>query len=185
MYGNFYFTNLAMPFVRARFQNIYGPREILGAGSWRGTPATVWRNVIPTFIWRSLKNEPLTLDNGGRSTRDFVFVRDLCRGLVLCALLGKPGEAYNLASGKETTIADLANLIVDKTNSSSIVNLGEKRSWDNSGMRFGDPTKARLELGFECTVSLSDGIEQTVNWTIDNQARISTQISSHDYFMKA
>jgi nucleoside-diphosphate-sugar epimerase len=90
-----------------------------------------------------------------------------------------------LASGKETTIADLANLIVDKTNSSSIVNLGEKRSWDNSGMRFGDPTKARLELGFECTVSLSDGIEQTVNWTIDNQARISTHISSHDYFMEA
>lgn len=39
-----------------RFQNVYGPGEILGAGRWRGTPATVWRNVTPTFIYRALNN---------------------------------------------------------------------------------------------------------------------------------
>lgn len=185
MYGNFYYSSAGLPFVRARFQNIYGPREVLGAGRWRGTPATVWRNVIPTFVWKALKNESLTVDNGGLSTRDFVFVRDLCRGLVLCALVGNPGEAYNLASGKETTIAELAELIVEKTGSTSQIKLGEKRPWDNSGMRYGDPTKARLELGFECKVSLADGIEQTVSWTKDNHSRILKQMDSHDYFMRA
>ena len=48
-----------LPTVRARFQNVYGPGEILGAGRWRGTPATVWRNVTPTFVYRALKGMPL------------------------------------------------------------------------------------------------------------------------------
>ena len=54
MYGNYYFMRYGLPFVKARFQNVYGPGEILGAGRWRGTPHTVWRNVTPTFIWKAL-----------------------------------------------------------------------------------------------------------------------------------
>ncbi|MGI9492395.1 MAG: NAD-dependent epimerase/dehydratase family protein, partial [Geminicoccaceae bacterium] len=54
MYGNYYWRQHGLPFVKARFQNVYGPREILGAGRWRGTVHTVWRNVTPVFIFRSL-----------------------------------------------------------------------------------------------------------------------------------
>ena len=50
MYGNYYHRTHGLPFVKARFQNVYGPREILGAGQWRGTSHTVWRNVTPTFV---------------------------------------------------------------------------------------------------------------------------------------
>ena len=67
--------------VKARFSNVYGPGEILGAGMWRGTVHTIWRNVIPTFIWRALNNESLELDNGGNASRDFIYVRDMARGL--------------------------------------------------------------------------------------------------------
>jgi UDP-glucose 4-epimerase len=59
LYGNYYFQQHKLPFVKARFSNVYGPREILGAGQWRGTVHTVWRNVTPTFIWRSLNGEAL------------------------------------------------------------------------------------------------------------------------------
>ena len=93
MYGNYYFQRCGMPFVKARFQNVYGPREILGAGRWRGTPHTVWRNVIPTFIWKSIHGEALPLDNGGNASRDFIFVEDMAKGLVACAVKGNPGEA--------------------------------------------------------------------------------------------
>ncbi len=55
LYSNYYFKQYRLPVVKARFQNVYGPGEILGAGVWRGTPATVWRNVVPTFIYRALK----------------------------------------------------------------------------------------------------------------------------------
>ena len=45
LYGNYYWVRHGLPIVKARFQNVYGPREILGAGEWRGTVHTVWRNV--------------------------------------------------------------------------------------------------------------------------------------------
>ena len=91
MYGNYYFTRHKLPFVRARFQNVYGPGEILGAGRWRGTPHTVWRNVTPTFIWKALNREALPVENGGIATRDFIFVEDIARGLMACAERGIPG----------------------------------------------------------------------------------------------
>ena len=58
-YSVYYHRRHGLPTVRARFQNVYGPGEILGAGRWRGTPATVWRNVTPTFVYRALKGLPL------------------------------------------------------------------------------------------------------------------------------
>src|SRR5579864_6785474 len=85
MYGNYYFSRHGLPFVRARFQNVYGPGEMLGAGSWRGTPHTVWRNVTPTFVWKALHHEALPVENGGIAGRDFIFVDDIARGLVACA----------------------------------------------------------------------------------------------------
>ena len=81
LYGNYFFQKNKLPFVKARFSNVYGPKEILGAGEWRGTINTVWRNVIPTFIWLSLNNKALSLDNEGKTSRDFIFVTDMAEGL--------------------------------------------------------------------------------------------------------
>ncbi|MBM4076432.1 MAG: NAD-dependent epimerase/dehydratase family protein, partial [Planctomycetes bacterium] len=111
MYGNFFFSRYELPFVKARFQNVYGPREILGAGRWRGTPATVWRNVTPTFVWKAIHGESLSLDNGGETGRDFIYVDDICRGLIACAVNGRAGEAYNLATGREVLIKEWATAI--------------------------------------------------------------------------
>ena len=74
-YSVYYHRQHGLPTVRARFQNVYGPGEVLGAGRWRGTPATIWRNVTPTFVYRALVGLPLQLDNGGVASRDFVYVR--------------------------------------------------------------------------------------------------------------
>src|SRR5947208_9648926 len=105
-YSVYYYRQRQLPTVRARFQNVYGPGEVLGAGQWRGTPATVWRNVTPTFVYRALKELPLELDNEGRASRDFIFVGDIVAGLLACAERGAPGDVYNLASGVETQIRE-------------------------------------------------------------------------------
>ena len=76
MYGNYYFTRYELPFVRARFQNVYGPGEILGAGRWRGTPHTVWRNVTPTFVWKALQRRGVA----GREWRHCQPRLYFCRG---------------------------------------------------------------------------------------------------------
>lgn len=183
MYGNFYFMRYGLPFVKARFQNVYGPREILGAGRWRGTPHTVWRNVTPTFIWKALHGEALPLDNGGKATRDFIFVEDIVRGLIACALRGVPGEAYNLASGIETSILELANIINELTDNQTPVDLRPARDWDRSGKRFGSTEKARAQLGFEASVGICEGLKQTIKWTKAERDDISRIMGNHGHFL--
>jgi len=179
MYGNYYFTRYKMPFLKARFQNVYGPGEILGAGRWRGTVHTVWRNVTPTFIWKALYGEALPVENGGIASRDFIYVEDMARGLMACALSGDPGEIYNLASGVETSILELATGINSITGNKAPIALTPARDWDRSGQRFGDPTKAREKLGFVAAVAHEDGLRRTIEWTRENHKRILGCMQNH------
>lgn len=178
-YAVYYHSHHGVPAVRARFQNVYGPGEILGAGRWRGTPATVWRNVTPTFVYKALKGEPLPLEAEGIATRDFIFVDDIVEGLVRCALHGAPGDVYNLASGVETSIRELATKIVELTASTSRIELKPKRDWDHSGKRFGSTEKSERELGFRAGTSLGAGLERTIAWTRDNLPLIESCIEKH------
>ena len=180
LYGNYYFQQHKLPFVKARFSNVYGPREILGAGHWRGTIHTVWRNVTPTFIWRSLNGEALPLDNGGNASRDFIFVEDMARGLMACALKGDSGEVYNLATGKETSILELANIINEFTGNKASLDLKPAREWDRSGKRFASTDKAKKELGFQSNVDIRQGLKKTVEWTKVNAMLIKNNITKHD-----
>jgi nucleoside-diphosphate-sugar epimerase len=183
-YSVYYFHQHTLPAVRARFQNVYGPGEILGAGRWRGTPATVWRNVTPTFIYKALNRESLPLENGGIATRDFIFVADIVEGLIACAIKGRPGEAYNIASGTETSIREFAEKINALVGNRTPVKLLPKRSWDSSGKRFGSTEKSSRELGFRAKVSLDAGLRETVEWTRKNIDLIRTTITKHDLHMR-
>lgn len=183
LYGNYFFTRFGLPIVKTRFQNIYGPREILGAGRWRGTVHTVWRNVTPTFIWMALHKKALPLDNGGIATRDFVFVEDLAEGLCLAAQRGVAGEVYNLASGAETRILDLANLINKLAGNDTPADIKPARDWDRSGMRFGSTEKSRRVLGFEARTRVEDGLAKTIAWTKANYDLIARCIGRHQYFL--
>jgi UDP-glucose 4-epimerase len=183
LYGNYYFQRHRLPFVKARFSNVYGPREILGAGQWRGTVHTVWRNVVPSFIWRALHGEALPLDNGGNASRDFIYVEDMVRGLMACALHGTPGEVYNLATGKATTILDLATLINESTGNTTLPELRPARDWDRSGKRFASTGKAEAQLGFRAEVDIGEGLRRTVAWTRANEELIRCSIARHDKLM--
>ena len=178
-YSVYYHRRHGLPTVRARFQNVYGPGEILGAGEWRGTPATVWRNVVPTFVYRALKGMPLVLDDGGVASRDFVYVADVVRGLIACAERGEPGDVYNLASGVETTIRRLAELVLELTGSDAPLELGPRRPWDHSVLRLGSTVKARERLGFEAEVPLEKGLLATIEWTREHLDLIERCIGRH------
>jgi len=184
LYGNYYWKAENLPFVKARFMNVYGPGEILGAGRWRGTVHTIWRNVTPTFVFKSLHNEALPLDDEGRTSRDFIYVEDMARGLMAAALHGKPSEAYNLASGDETTIRQLAETINRETKNPTPLDLRKaRRAWDSSGNRFGSAAKAENELGFKAAVSMDQGIAKTVAWTKDNMDTIKRCMAQHVHFV--
>lgn len=183
-YSVYYYKQFNLPTVRARFQNVYGPGEILGAGQWRGTPETVWRNVVPTFIYKSLKDQSLPIEGTGESTRDFIYVEDIVKGLLLCALKGKPGDVYNLASGIETSIIELASLINELTSNKAPLIYLPARAWDKSGRRFGSTVKSKRIIGFEAHIPLRDGLLQTIKWTENNLELIDSCIKKHSSHLK-
>ena len=178
-YSNYYFSRFKLPVVKARFQNVYGPGEILGAGEWRGTIATVWRNVIPTFIYRAIKQMPLVVENEGKATRDFIYVSDIVNGLMLCALKGVTGEVYNLASGIESSILDLAKMINQLSHNLTPIEIGPRREWDHSGKRYGYTEKAEMSLGFKAVTGLQNGLQITLAWTLENLHTIEATIQKH------
>jgi UDP-glucose 4-epimerase len=182
-YSVYYHQRHELPTVRARFQNVYGPGEILGAGRWRGTPATVWRNVTPAFVYRALKGMPLELENEGLASRDFIYVGDIVDGLLRCATVGEPGDVYNLASGMETSIRELAETINRMAGNDAGVELLPARDWDRSGHRFGSTEKARRGLRFDARVSLEDGLSRTVDWTRENLSLIDACVQRHAQHM--
>jgi nucleoside-diphosphate-sugar epimerase len=178
-YSNYYHKQHGVPAVRARFQNVYGPGEILGAGRWRGTPATIWRNVTPTFVYKAISRQPLPLEGGGQDSRDFIYVDDICAGLILCAANGKAGDVYNLASGVETSILELAETINLVAGNDAGFQQLPRRSWDSSGKRFGSTEKSLKELGFRAKIGLREGLEKTVDWTKQNISLIELTMDKH------
>ena len=91
----------------SRFQNVYGPREILGAASGR-TPATIWRNVTPPSYGNLYSKAAARKRRKG--IERFHIVDDIVAGLMACALKGRM-EVY-LASGVETTLRHLRRLLI-------------------------------------------------------------------------
>jgi UDP-glucose 4-epimerase len=178
-YANYYFGRHGLPVVKARFQNVYGPGEVLGAGQWRGTINTIWRNVTPTFVYKALKHEALPVENGGVASRDLIYVEDMAQGLMACATRGEAGEVYNLASGVETTIRELAELINELTGNPTPIELAPARDWDHSGQRYGSTDKARRDLAFEARTPLREGLERTIAWTRENMDWIERCIARH------
>jgi nucleoside-diphosphate-sugar epimerase len=180
MYALYYHRQYGLPVVRARFQNVYGPGETLGAGQWRGTPATIWRNVTPSFVYRALKGRPLPVHGDGGSTRDFIYVDDIVAGLMRCATTdGVGGDVFNLASGAETTILEWAETINKLTANQAGIEHMAARTWDRSLHRYGSPEKSRACLGFTARVVAAEGLARTVEWTRANLSRIEQCIARH------
>ncbi len=180
MYSIYYHRMHDLPVVRARFQNVYGPGEVLGAGEWRGTAATVWRNVVPTFVYRALKGLPLLVHGAGDSSRDFIFVGDIVEGLVRCAFTdGVEGDVFNLASGVEVSMLELAHQVNRLTANPAGIEFIPARDWDRSINRFGSTRKSERILGFQVGTELEFGLSKTVDWARANMERIDRCIEKH------
>ena len=132
-----------------RIFNTYGPRMRLDDG-----------RVVSNFIVQALKGDPLTIYGDGAQTRSFCFVEDEVRGLI--ALLDS-GEHHpvNLGNPNEFTIRELAEIVLEVTGSSSVI---EHRPLptDDPTQRQPDITRARDLLDWEPQVQLREGVERTV-----------------------
>lgn len=164
--GEFYcnYFDALVPTTSCRFFNSYGPGEVPGR----------YRNVIPNFIWRALNGEPLLITGTGDETRDFIWVDDLVQGLLLAARTPNARKnAFNLGTGRQTRIRDLAECIIGACDSNSRVEYVPRRSWDKSLHREADIDRARTVLGFRPEVTVEQGIQRTVAWFRENRHQIA------------
>ncbi len=145
-------ASFGMDTVALRFSNVYGPFS----------PHK--KNAVPNFIKLSLRGEPIVIYGDGSQTRDFISVEDLSDAIHRAlAADGIGGEVFQVATGIETSIADLAKLAQEVTGSTAEVRYEPKRSGEVYRSR-ADIAKARRVLGFDPVVELRDGLGRTADW---------------------
>jgi len=165
LYCNFFSNHYGLNVVKPRFFNSYGPGEVPGQ----------YRNVIPNFIYWAIKGQPLPITGTGEETRDFTYVEDIVDGLLRSGVLESAiGQEFNLASGAETRIIDLANMINEATGNKAGVREAHRRKWDTKSRLLASVERARALIGYHPATSFAKGLHHTIQWFHENWDRIET-----------
>lgn len=134
-----------------RIFNTYGPRLSPSDG-----------RVVSNFVYQALAGKPLTIFGDGSQTRSFCFIDDLVRGI--CALARSEVRGpINLGNPNETTVLELAHAVLEIAASASEIQLLPLPS-DDPVRRRPDISRAKKELSWEPRISLTNGLQQTVEW---------------------
>jgi UDP-glucose 4-epimerase len=144
-----YQRTFGLDFTILRYANIYGPRQ-----SVREEGA-----VVAVFATRMAADEPVTIDGTGQQTRDFVYVGD-CVTANLAALERGSGTAFNIGTGKETSIHEIFEAMAEVAGYSQQPSFGTARTGDVVRIVL-DPSLARKDLGWEARVTLHEGLAKT------------------------
>lgn len=153
-----YYCAFGLPVITVRPFNTFGPRQSA-------------RAVIPTIITQALVKDTIKLGNL-ETTRDFTYVSDTVAGFV-CAAQSKTGlgEVFNLGTGKEIRIGDLAELVLRKIGRKVKIEVDDERLRPEKSevlRLISDNTRAREVIGWEPQVPFEEGIEKTINWILNN-----------------
>jgi len=148
------FTDKArLPTVSLRYFNVFGPYQHLGSE---------YSAVVPAFIEKATRNEPITIFGDGRQTRDFIYVKDVVAANAFFALKSQATGIFNVACGRQITITDLALTIRNLTKSSSTINYGPARSGDVKHSVAGMDKTQRA--GFRPVCDLAGGMRATIEF---------------------
>jgi len=142
-------------YVALRPFNVYGPRmDVLGK----------YTEVLVRWMERIERGEPPLVFGDGSDSMDFVYVEDVARAFLLAATRGSPGEAYNIASGVETSLRGLAEALLDAMSATTGIEYAPARAGSQVPRRLASTEKARRELGFEAEYTLEQGLHGLVIW---------------------
>lgn len=163
LYCNFFLHHYDVPVVKPRFFNSYGPGECPGQ----------YRNVIPNFTYWALNGLPLPITGTGEETRDFTYVGDLVDALLRAGYFEKAiGESFNLSTGREIRIQDVAEKINTATGNEAGIRYAPARKWDTKKRLLASIELARDLIGYAPGTDFDDGLDATVAWFKDNYQSI-------------
>jgi dTDP-glucose 4,6-dehydratase len=146
-----YFETYGLPVTITNCSNNYGPRQFP-------------EKVIPLFVTNALDDLALPLYASTQNRREWLHVDDHCRAIELVLLDGREGETYNVGSGVERSIEELADLVLELTGKPSTLKtiVPDRPGHDRRYLL--DSSKLRRELGWEPAVDFEDGLRDTVQW---------------------
>ena len=156
-YALAYWRTYGLPTMVIRPFNSYGPREHSEGAS---------AEVIPKFVMRIMAGlQPVIFGNGAQ-TRDFTWVEDTARGIILAAACDDLiGDHINIARGQEVSIKEICEIVLNKLGNQNIKPLFiENGRPGDVDRHFADTSKAKQLLGYSPTVDIDRGIEQYIQW---------------------
>ncbi len=144
-----------LDYVALRYFNVYGPRmDIHG----------LYTEVLVRWMERIEAGTPPLILGDGSQTMDFVFTRDVARANLVAALADVDEGVFNVASGVETSLLELARLLLKVMASDLDVEFGPERAVNKVPRRLADTRLAREALGFEAEVDIEEGLRRLVDW---------------------
>ena len=151
-----YFETYELPVTITNCSNNYGPYQFP-------------EKVIPLFATNALDDKPLPLYASTANKREWLHVLDHCSAIELVLERGRPGETYNVGSGVEKSIEEIANAVLEHTGKpESLKTIVPDRPGHDRRYLL-DSTKLREELGWRDEIAWEDGIAETVRWYADNR----------------
>jgi UDP-glucose 4-epimerase len=144
-----------LEYVALRYFNVYGPRmDIHGA----------YTEVLIRWMDRILEGKPPLILGDGLQTMDFVYVEDIARANMLAMQSNATDDVFNVASGSETSLKDLASALLRVMGSKLQPEYGPARKVNAVSRRLADTKNARERLGFQAKIGLDEGLERLVAW---------------------
>jgi len=154
-YCKAFFKVYGLETVSLRYFNVYGPRQTSGPYS----------GVITVFINRLLNDEPPIIHGDGTQTRDFTDVQDAVQASMLSLKCKNAvGEEFNVATGKQTTINQLAQALLNLTGKTSLQPTHTEPRQGDIKHSYADISKAKRVLGYEPKITLKEGLNALVEW---------------------
>jgi UDP-glucose 4-epimerase len=144
-----------LDYVALRYFNVYGPRmDVHG----------VYTEVLVRWMERIAEGKPPLIFGNGEQTMDFIYIGDIVRANLLAAHSSVTDSVYNVACGVETSLLDLAEMLLNVMGSDLSVEFGPERAVNGVTRRLADTSLAREQLGFEAEINLEEGLTRLVEW---------------------
>ena len=150
-----YHAMTGLDYVALRYFNVYGARmDVHG----------LYTEVLVRWMERISEGLPPLIYGDGSQTMDFVYVEDIARANILAATADVTDDVFNVASGLETSLAELARSLLEVMGSDLAVQFGPERAVNKVSRRLADTRRAREQLGFEAQIGLKEGLTSLVDW---------------------
>ena len=148
--------------IGLRYMNVYGPRQ-----DYRGAYVAVVMKMLDNID----QGLPLRVHGDGSQAYDFVHVTDCAKANIAAMTSATPNGFYNVGTGRRTSISQLAEMLLELTGSDVGV------EYEPAGLTFvrnriGDPKRASVDLGFDSTVELREGLESLIEWRNADKERL-------------